>query len=328
MYLKRFRGKTVRDALTRARQELGPDALVLSTTLVAAQGWRGVMGAREVEIAAAAVRQVSEVRPERQEDRQPEARDAVRMTARLEAAGFDSTIAAEIGTRGGARRARSADVVRGAVTAAAQRLAVAGGDYVVEVFIWPPGAEKTTTITALTAVQWERLTTALAQVADDFDYLIVDTAAGISDNVIESLGLAQRVLVVTSLEPTAVVDAYAMIKLLSRSHPDREIGVLVNDARDGSEAQLVFAQPEVVATRFLKRQITYYGFIAHDQAVRDAVLVQRPIVEHLPQSSANRCLRILASRLAGMDLHRAAGLRLVTPGAYIASPQPEAPRCA
>ena len=47
-------------------------------------------------------------------------------------------------------------------------------------------------------------------------------------------------LVVTSLEPTAVVDAYAVIKLLSTTDPAQEIGVVVNNARDASEAQLVF----------------------------------------------------------------------------------------
>ena len=72
MHLKRFRGETVRDALAGARAELGPDALVLSTQLVPAGGWRGFLGAREVEVTAATEREVSEPRPARQEVRQPE----------------------------------------------------------------------------------------------------------------------------------------------------------------------------------------------------------------------------------------------------------------
>lgn len=185
-------------------------------------------------------------------------------------------------------------------------------------------------LTALTEPQWDRLYEALDELETSFDYLIIDTAAGISDNVVESLSLAGRVLVVTSLEPTSVVDAYAVIKLLSTSDPQREIGVIVNNARDASEAQLVFAQLEVAASRFLNRRLTYYGFIAHDPAVRDAVLVQRPIVDHLPQSSASRCFRILASRMSGMGPQRAPALRLVSPLGRAGSevPGPEAPRCA
>jgi flagellar biosynthesis protein FlhG len=182
-------------------------------------------------------------------------------------------------------------------------------------------------LTALTEQQWDRLYEALDDLERDFDYLIIDTAAGISDNVVEALRLAGRVLVVTSLEPTSVVDAYAVIKLLSATDPAREIGLIVNNARDAAEAQLVFAQLEVAASRFLNRRITYYGFIAHDPAVRDAVLVQRPIVDHLPQSSASRCFRILASRMAGMVPQRGAALRLVA-SAPAPQPAPEAPQCA
>ena len=69
MHLMRFRGGTVREALALARAELGPEALVLSTQLVQARGW-GARG-REVEVAAAAERAVSEARPGRQEVRQP-----------------------------------------------------------------------------------------------------------------------------------------------------------------------------------------------------------------------------------------------------------------
>ena len=135
-------------------------------------------------------------------------------------------------------------------------------------------------------------------------------------------------IVVTSLEPTAVVDAYAVIKLLSTTDPAQEIGIVVNNAHDASEAQLVFTQLEVAASRFLNRRLTYFGFIAHDPSVRDAVLVQRPIVDHLPQSPASRCFRILASRLSGMVPQGASGLRLVAPPQCAAPSSPEAPQCA
>ena len=182
-------------------------------------------------------------------------------------------------------------------------------------------------LTALTDGQWDRLGDSLDEIADDFDNLIIDTGAGISDNVVEAIRLASRALVVTALEPTAVVDAYALIKLMSATDPAQEIEVVVNNAHDASEAQLVFTQLQVAATRFLKRRIHYAGFITHDPAVRDAVLVQRPIVDHLPQSPASRCFRILASRLAAASPGRAAGLRLVrsTPPAPVT---PGTPQCA
>jgi flagellar biosynthesis protein FlhG len=190
-----------------------------------------------------------------------------------------------------------------------------------------PASSGLAQLTALTSGQWDRLGEALDEIADDFDYLIIDTGAGISGNVIDAIRIASRALVVTSLDPTAVVDAYALIKLLSATDPAQEIGIVVNNARDASEPQLVFAQLEVAAARFLKRRITYFGFIAQDPGVREAVLAQRAIVDHLPQAPASRCFRILAARLSGMASPGAPGLRLVT-RVQCAPASPEAPQCA
>ncbi len=187
-----------------------------------------------------------------------------------------------------------------------------------------PASSGVRSLTALTGEQWTRLRSALDEIESSFDFLIIDTAAGVSDNVMEMLGMAERVVVVTALEPTAVVDAYAVIKLLSAANPSREIGLLVNNARDANEAELVFAQLEVAVERFLHRRLHYYGFVPHDPAVREAVLMQRPLVDHLPQSLASRSFRILASRLSGAAPSEDRRLRLVTRSGAAAG----APRCA
>jgi flagellar biosynthesis GTPase FlhF len=96
MNLKRFRGETVREALERARGELGPDALVLSTQLVPARVSRGFVGGREVEVTAAIDRDVSEPRPARQEVRQPESQAVGSLAGRFEAAGFAAAVAREV----------------------------------------------------------------------------------------------------------------------------------------------------------------------------------------------------------------------------------------
>lgn len=175
-----------------------------------------------------------------------------------------------------------------------------------------PSSSGVRALTVLSPGQWDRLRSVLDEISESVDFLIIDTASGVSDNVIEMLGLAERVLVVTAIEPTAVVDAYAVIKLLSAANPRREIGLLVNGAFDGRDAQLVFAQLEVAVQRFLQRKLTYYGYIAHDPAVRDAILMQRPIVDHLPQSAASKCFRMLAARFASQaPPAEDRGLRLV-----------------
>jgi flagellar biosynthesis protein FlhG len=161
-----------------------------------------------------------------------------------------------------------------------------------------PASSGLQALTALTPPQRERLHEVVAELCNELDFLLIDTATGLSDNVMEMLGVSERAMVVTSLEPSSIVDAYAVIKVLSTTSPDIEIGLVINGVRDADEAGLAFRQLDVAATRFLNRHLVFYGFIPEDPAVRDAVLVQRAIVDHLPQSPASRSFRILAFRVA------------------------------
>jgi len=169
-------------------------------------------------------------------------------------------------------------------------------------------------LAALNERQWLRLADGLQRVCQNLDYMLIDTAAGVSDNVVQLLIGAQRVVVVTSLEPSAMVDAYAMVKIITAADARKEIAILVNGARDADEGELVYRQLDVAATRFLQRGLRSYGHIPYDPAVREAVLVQRPIVDHRPQSPASRCFRVLASRIANQGPGGGTGLRLVPPG--------------
>ncbi len=166
-------------------------------------------------------------------------------------------------------------------------------------------------LSALTAVQWQRLSQALDALSRRLDFLIVDTAPGIGDNVLELVRSSERVMIVTSLEPSAVVDAYAMIKVLTATDQCKDIGLLVNCVGNEQEGRVVFQQLDVAAERFLRRRLQYYGFIMHDPAVRDAVLSQTTIVDRVPEAPASRCFRALASRLSGLSSNGGPGLRLM-----------------
>ena len=185
-------------------------------------------------------------------------------------------------------------------------------------------------LTALTARQWDRLVSGLTEFGRSLDFLLIDTGAGISSNVLDVLGGSERVLVVASPEPTAIVDAYAMIKILTTSHPNKEIGLLINGVTDADEAEVVFRQLDIAATRFLHRRLTSFGFVPHDAAVRESILMQRAVVAHAPQAPASKSFRLLASRVAALAPLGGPGLRLVqkpdVPRAPLA--EMEAPQCA
>ena len=174
MHLKRYRRESVREALQAVKAELGSDALVLSTRMVAACGVRGWFGKREVEITAAAdPLTVSEKRQEEPEPRPaPRAQgDAVsEIAARLEAGGMDAMLARELAAAHPARRRRGAGVRALHETLSAQLTALVAGDAAqpaVEAFIGPPGAGKTTTIAKIAAHERARHGRRLALVAAD-----------------------------------------------------------------------------------------------------------------------------------------------------------------
>jgi flagellar biosynthesis protein FlhG len=185
-------------------------------------------------------------------------------------------------------------------------------------------------LTALSPLQWERLSAARARVSAEVDFLLIDTPAGISSNVIDLLGSLEHVLLVTSMEPSAIVDAYAMMKVLSQANPGQDIGVLVNGVPDRGEAEMVFRQLDVAAECFLRRRPRYHGYVPFDPAVRDSLLLQRSTMEFDPECPASRCFRVLAARLARLAPGRrqpSLPLHLVAGRARAAGPM-EAEPCA
>jgi len=188
-----------------------------------------------------------------------------------------------------------------------------------------PGGSGIQSLTALTNEQRLRLAAAIDEARSAFDFILIDTASGIADNVIDLLGLSHQVLLVTSLDPAALVDAYALAKVLWRRAPQADIGLIVNRARDGAEGRMIFRQLDRAAARFLGHHLRYFGFVPNDPAVSEATVNQCPLVEHLPQTPASRCFRLLASRLSSLR-SGPGGVRLF-PDAGPAGAV-EVPRCA
>ncbi|HHY47565.1 MAG TPA: MinD/ParA family protein [Firmicutes bacterium] len=138
----------------------------------------------------------------------------------------------------------------------------------------------------------------MAGYGDDCDLLIVDTGAGLTDNVVSFLKAADRVLVVTTPEPTAITDAYATIKVTGQENPRARIDIIVNMTSGEAEARAVVAKLNMVAVRFLGIHVRDTGYIVRDPAVGRAVLAQKPFVLAYPGAPASRCVRAVAGRIS------------------------------
>lgn len=152
-------------------------------------------------------------------------------------------------------------------------------------------------LTRLDDSQRLRLVSALEEMEDEFDVILLDSAAGIGDNVVFFIGAAQEALLVVNPEPTSLTDAYATIKVLCQDAGVRYFDVVVNQAGNEGVAREIFDKLSAVAGRFLDARVRWLGWVPRDENVHRAVMSQRPLVELFPGSPATRALNGVADAL-------------------------------
>jgi flagellar biosynthesis protein FlhG len=139
----------------------------------------------------------------------------------------------------------------------------------------------------------------LAGLCRDFQVVLVDTAAGLGPAVLWFNTWAHHNLVVVTPDPTSLTDAYALIKVLSRSYRRRRFLVLPNQVASETEGERTFATLSQVAARFLEVELDYLGSIPADPAVQQGVRDQLPFVQATPRAAASRAVASVAARVLG-----------------------------
>jgi len=160
-----------------------------------------------------------------------------------------------------------------------------------------PAASGIQDLAQLNQEQQNKLFNALQIMEKHFQHLLIDTAAGISDNVLAILRSAADVLVVTNPEPPAFVDSYALIKQLITEQRDARVRLVVNSVTDEAEARGVYERIANTLFRFQRASIEYLGYVVEDSSVRKAVRRQRPFILQYPNCPASRCITTLARKL-------------------------------
>jgi flagellar biosynthesis protein FlhG len=155
-------------------------------------------------------------------------------------------------------------------------------------------------LTQLTRSQKVNILTQLDELIDCVDIFLIDTAAGISSNVMDFNATAQEIVVVVSPEPTSITDAYALMKVLSLKYSEKVCKLLVNRTTRPEEGREVFRQLHLVTDRFLDINIEYLGCILNDENVTKGVKSQKMVSELFPDSEASRCFREIARKINAM----------------------------
>ena len=150
----------------------------------------------------------------------------------------------------------------------------------------------------LSQFQRQRLVDELDTLQQDKDVIVVDTGAGINSSIVGFCLASNHTLVVTTPEPTAMTDAYAMIKVMAKHHYQGKVSLLVNMADSLEEGKRIFRQIADVANRFLNMPIYEAGVICRDDTIRDAVKMRKPVVLAFPNAKITESFAAISARLS------------------------------
>lgn len=131
----------------------------------------------------------------------------------------------------------------------------------------------------------------------DYDFLLMDTSAGISSNVVYFNAISQDVFVIITPDPASLTDSYATVKVLNKETGRRDFQVIVNMVKDEREALDMYKKILLVTDRFLNISLDFAGYIPVDKNVNIAVKKQKLWAESFPNTQATKALTEICSRL-------------------------------
>jgi flagellar biosynthesis protein FlhG len=141
------------------------------------------------------------------------------------------------------------------------------------------------------------------------DIVIIDTSAGVSNNVLDFVAAADDAVIVTTPEPTAITDAYGIIKIIATEIDNLNMGLklVVNRAKSVTEAKKVADRMTSIAGQFLNLELDYLGFIYEDPTVSHAVIRQKPFTVIDPKCKASQCIQHIVSRMEKSEVKDTGG---------------------
>ncbi len=161
-----------------------------------------------------------------------------------------------------------------------------------------PGSSGIMELANLTETQKLYFLSEMEELNQQLDIMLIDTAAGINENVIYFNLAAQERIVLLTPEPTSLTDAYALIKVLSSRHDVKRFSIIVNQAQSEREALAVFRQLSLVCDQFLGTlSLDFLGHIPYDKKLIQAVRSQRLVTVLFPETPASRMFFKIAQQL-------------------------------
>lgn len=160
-----------------------------------------------------------------------------------------------------------------------------------------PAASGVESMCQLSAQQHAILLSEIEKIAWQYDYLLVDTPAGIGRDVLFFNSASSEIACIINGDPTSLTDAYALIKVMVQNYNEKEFHVIVNNVSTEYQARKAFRRLQDAVDKFLKARLNYLVHIPADEAVAESIAQRNSVVTIFPSSAAARSLVRLAEKI-------------------------------
>lgn len=164
-----------------------------------------------------------------------------------------------------------------------------------------PGGSGVYDLQNLNTFQKKILLDQVSQLDGCYDYLLIDTAPGVSDNVLYLNSSAHEILIVLTPDPSSLADTYALIKLLNQKHREQHFSIVCNFVKNDQEAMMVFKRLSDVCSKFLCVRLDYKGYIPLDQQLRIATKSQQLVLREHPRCPSSFAIQSLVEKISHCD---------------------------
>jgi len=163
-----------------------------------------------------------------------------------------------------------------------------------------PGASGVVDFNGLERPEQTYLLQALAELEQHYDVILVDTSAGIHDNVLDFIEMAHQSIVLITPEPTSLTDAFSLLRMLRKRKYRKRINVVVNQATSEFDARKIFKRFSAAVAKYIGYHPAYLGFINRDELVSSAVCSQVPVRVYRPNAPSSRSFDRLSEHLISL----------------------------
>ncbi|HAR62251.1 MAG: hypothetical protein DKM50_02985 [Candidatus Margulisiibacteriota bacterium] len=167
-----------------------------------------------------------------------------------------------------------------------------------------PGASGIFKLSNTTHAKRQLLIDEFSKLEDRYDFIIIDTEAGISHNVIKFVSISDETIVITTPDITAMADAYATIKVINSKNITSKISIVINRIKSFEEGEATYKKISLVCEKFLSLNVHKLGFVFDDTTtVKLAIKKRIPFILSFPKSKASISIKSITSSFLGLSIN-------------------------